>query len=58
MKYGIYDGEKLKDVGYGSINILQLEDFSECDIFKGQLDLNEGQVGRGTTAEGVDGPCG
>lgn len=58
MKYGIYDGENLKDVGYGWINSLYLEDFSECGIFKGQLDLIEGQEGRSTTAESVDGPCG
>lgn len=58
VKYGIYDGENLKEVGYGSINILYLEDFSECGIFKGQLDLIVGHVGRGITAEGIDGPCG
>lgn len=45
VKYGIYDGENLKDVGYGWINSLYLEDFSECGIFKGQLDLIEGQEG-------------
>lgn len=48
----------LKELGCQSINILHLEDFSECSIFKDQADLNEGKEVEGQKLEDVDGPCG